>query len=777
MPCATTPGRRSRASRLLRRTGIALVLSAAAGAAALAAPPPGFPATTAPAPAGAPNIIVMMTDDVGFAASSTFGGGVPTPTFDHLADDGLRYANFHTTALCSPSRAALLTGRNHHAVGYGGVSEFARGEPGYSSIIPKSAATIGQILKANGYDTAWLGKNHNVPTWQNGPLGPFDQWPIGLGFGYFYGFNGGHTDQFAPALIENTNEIEAPRQAGYILDHDLADHAIQWLQLQHAQGGGRPFFMYYAPGTAHSPLQAPPEWLAKFRGKFDAGWDVYRQQAFERQKRMGIIPANARLGPAPPGVKPWDQLTPDEKKVFARYMEAYAAALAYCDDQFGRVVETLRQSGQLDNTLIVYIQGDNGATPEGGPTGIFNYAGGFDPKASFDYALSHLDEIGGPKSYAVAPVGWAVAMDTPYPYYKLIASRLGGTTNGMVVSWPKKIAARGVRNQFTHLVDIAPTLLEAAGVKPPTTLNGVAQAPFDGVSFTYSFNQPNAASRHRTQYFEITGNAALYQDGWLAASPVQPVGMVRSPPAALAERWQLYDLRNDPTQTTDVAEANPEKLKQLRQAFAAEARRNHVLPISNDTLRLLQPGNRPEVMASSGPHILYPSTNLYSGGTFPNLNNRSWSIEAELEAPKDGGDGVLITEGGQFAGWGLVMLHGAPQFLYRTSNTAESLTRLAAPERLAPGPHKVRVEFAIDGPGLGRGGALRMTVDGQQVASGRLQRSIPIDVGAERAAVGHDSETALTDDYVLPSRYDGVLRQVTVDLQPPPSPAQATAAQ
>lgn len=762
--------RQQRFRTIALASAAALALAVSPAAAAGAAPMPGFPAP-AQAPAGAPNIIVMMTDDVGFAASSTFGGEIPTPTFDALAARGLRYSNFHTTALCSPSRAALLTGRNHHAVGFGGVPEYAHGDPGYNSIIPKSAATIGQMLKANGYDTAWFGKNHNTPNWQNGPLGPFDQWPTGLGFDYFYGFNGGHTNQFEPALVENTRAIEAPRQAGYILDRDLADHAVQWLKMQHSQAG-RPFFLYYAPGTAHSPLQAPPEWLAKFRGKFDAGWDVYRQEVFERQKQLGVIPSDAKLSPPPPGIKPWDQLSADEKKVYARYMEAYAAALAYCDDQFGRVIAALRDSGQLDNTLVIYIQGDNGATPEGGPTGLFNYTGGFDPKASFSYALSHLDEIGGPKSYAVAPVGWAVALDTPYPYYKTVASRLGGTTNGMVVSWPQKITGHGVRTQFTHLVDITPTILDAAGIKPPASLNGVAQSALDGVSFTYSFDHPAAPSRHRTQYFEIMGNAALYQDGWMAASPVVPFG---SPPAATAPQWQLYDLRADSSQTTDVAQAHPEKLKALRDAFDAEAQRNHVLPIASDTLKTIPAANRPETASTPGRHVLYPSAYLYPAGSFPSLLNRSWAIEADVEAPKDGGDGVLITQGGQFSGWGLVALHGTPQFLYRTSNSEDSLVRLSAPAPLPPGPHKVRVEFTVDGPGLGRGGALKLLVDGQPAATSRLAKTIAFDISTERGAVGRDSETALDDDYAAPFAYDGVLHDVVIDLQPSPHAASGAA--
>jgi arylsulfatase len=492
--------------------GAALVLRCSAGVASAGGI---YPPAASP-PAGAPNVLIIMTDDVGYAASSTFGGAIPTPTFDRLAADGLRYNNFHTTALCSPTRAALLTGRNHHAVGFGSVADLAQGEPGYNSIMPKSAGTIGQALSAAGYDTAWFGKNHNVPTWQSGPLGPFDQWASGLGFRYFYGFNGGLTNQFFPALIENNNTIEPPKRPGYILDRDLADHAIAWLRMQQTESGGRPFLLYYAPGTAHAPVQAPADWIARFKGKFNAGWDVYRQETFARQKRMGIIPANARLTPLPPNVKPWANLSTDEKRVAARYMEVYAAMLAHCDDQIGRIIDELQHTGQLDNTLVIYIQGDNGASPEGGAIGSFDYAGqlggGAGAGQELAHALAHLDEIGGPRSFEVGPAGWAVAMDTPFPYYKLIASHLGGTTNGMVISWPSRIKSRGIRSQFTDVTDIMPTVLDAAGISPPVMLNGVAQQPFDGTSVAYSFDHPEAPERHTIQYFEIFGNAALYKD-------------------------------------------------------------------------------------------------------------------------------------------------------------------------------------------------------------------------------------------------------------------------
>lgn len=706
-----------------------------------------------------------MTDDVGFAASTAFGGEIATPTFDRLADNGLRYANFHTTAFCSPSRAALLTGRNAHAVGTGTVVDLARGDAGYTSIIPKSAGTIAQILRANGYNTAAFGKHHNIPTWQNGPLGPFDQWMSGLGFDYFFGFNAGEANQFAPPLVENNNTIEPPNRPDYILDHDLADHAVQWLRLQRAQAGGKPFFLYYAPGTAHWPLHAPADWIARFRGKFDDGYDALRARIFERQKRLGIIPADARLAPMPPDVKPWANLSPDEKRVFARFMETYAGALAYCDNQIGRVIEELRQNGQLDNTLVVFIQGDNGATPEGGDRGMINFGSRAAPDLQFAQAQAHLDDIGGPRSYPVAPLGFMMAMNTPFPYYKMMASRLGGITNGMVVSWPDRIKARGIRTQFTHLTDIMPTVLDAAGIAMPGSMNGVPQQPLDGVSLAYSFADPKAPERHRRQYFEVFGNAALYDDGWLIASPVLAIGRIGGEAAASAPKWQLYDLKHDSSQTIDVADRFPARLDEMRRSFDAEARRNNVFPIRQNGMMELLPQNRPEVTAREGRFTLYPSDVRYTEGTFPSILNRSWSIEADLDVTEADTDGMLTTQGGRFAGWGLFVLKRLPTFVYRTSDTPAALTRLSAPVPLAAGPHNITVRFTVDGPGLGRGGTVAMIVDGHSVATGRIERTVPVKFPSEGASVGHDTGTPIVDEYELPFAAHG-LRSVTFDLGP-----------
>jgi arylsulfatase A-like enzyme len=756
---------------MARSLGRALTIAIALGSTSVMAQtggPTSYPVVQAP-PAGTPNVLIVMTDDVGFAASSTFGGAIPTPTFDALAADGLRYNNFHTTAICSATRAALLTGRNHHAVGFGNVADIARNEPGYNSILPKGAGTIGQILSAAGFDTAMFGKNHNVPTWQAGPLGPFDQWGSGLGFKYFYGFNAGLTNQFFPALVENNTAVEPPRQDGYVLDRDLADHAISWLRMQRAGGGGRPFLLYYAPGTAHAPIQAPADWIARFKGKFDGGWDVLHQQIFERQKRLGIIPADARLAPMPANVKRWDALTPDEKRVASRYMEAYAAMLAYCDSQIGRVIGELKASGQLDNTLVIYIQGDNGSSAEGGQIGTYDYqskvSGRGTSAEKLQYALAHLDDIGGPRSYEVGPVGWALAMDTPFPYYKAVASHLGGMTNGMVVSWPARIKARGLRSQFADATDILPTVLDATGVKPPETLRGYAQSAFDGTSFTQTFTDARAPSRHATQYFEIMGNAAIYHDGWLASAQVSEEGEPGGVTALLDKPWQLFDLTRDFSQTQDVSAHYPDKLKELQALFQTEGTRNHVLPFFTKTLQALLPGVRPEIVAP-GSYTYYPSDFRYPEGAFPSINNRSWSIEADLDVPASGGNGVLVTQGGRASGWGLVVLKGVPTFLYRATDRDADLFRLAAPQPVGAGHHHVTVGFTVDAPGFAKGGLYTLSVDGREVARGHADSTVPFKFAPEDAVVGHDTGTTLSDDYQTPFAYDGTLRSLTITLSP-----------
>jgi arylsulfatase len=735
---------------------------------------PGFPGQPNP-PANAPNVLVIMTDDVGFAATTAFGGEIPTPNFDALADNGLKYTNFYTTALCSPTRAALLTGRNQHAVGFGTVPELAEGREGYTTLLPHSADTIAQILSASGYDTAMLGKNHNVPTWQAGSLGPFDQWASGLGFNYFYGFQGGFTDQFHPSLIENTRMVEPAQsgdgtEKGYVLDRDLADHAIAWLRSQHSQHPASPFLLYYAPGTAHAPLQAPAEWIAKFKGRFDAGWDAYRTESFERQKRLGILPKSAVLAPLPDGVRPWAQLSPDERKVAARFMEVYAAQLAYCDMQIGRIVAELKQSGQLDNTLVIFIQGDNGASGEGGELGAFNYTTrvgtGLGKAAEVAYDLAHLDKIGGPESYGVGPAGWAAAMNTPFPYYKVMASRLGGIRNGMVISWPARLKQAGLRHQFAHITDIAPTILDAVGIKAPETRDGVAQIPFDGASFADSFFHPKAPSHHHAQYFEVFGNAAIYQDGWLYAERVRYNSMHDAAMPDPTAPWQLYDLAHDPAQTRDVAAENPDKVAALGALWQSEGIRNHVLPLITNNFPAMLPGVRPEPLAAAGSYTFHPSTDRYPDGVFPSINNRGWSISAEVEVPANGAEGVLATQGGLASGWAFVAQKGIPTFYYRFNHLESALTRIAAPAPLSSGHHHISVQFIPDGPGFARGGMLAMGVDGVPVSRARIEHTVPFKFATEDATIGHDSGTPVSTDYAVPYAFTGRLDGVTITVGP-----------
>jgi arylsulfatase len=749
---------------------LAAALSLTIGAAARAQ---GYPAPPTPPP-GAPNVLIVMTDDVGFASASTFGGGIPTPHLDALAQRGLAYTNFHTTGICSPTRAALLTGRNQHSVGFGTVADLARPEPGYSSILPKNAATLPQILLRAGYDTAMFGKHHNTPTWHSGPSGPFDQWPTGLGFQYFYGFNGGWTDQFAPQLIENTRSIEQTAPAdgtenGYVLERDLTDKAIDWLRTQHSQNPDRPFLLYYASGTAHAPLQAPAEWLARFRGRFDAGWDAYRAEVFARQKRMGLVPREARLAPMPEGTPPWSALGPDERRVAARYMEAYAAMLAYCDDQFGRLVAALRSTGDLDNTLIVFIQGDNGASGEGGSSGGFNYAtriSAAEPAGETAHALARFEQIGGPDSLPIGPAGWGAALNTPFPHYKLIASRLGATRNGLVVSWPARLAARGLRSQFVDVTDIAPTVLDAAGIPAPGSVDGVAQRRFDGMSFAYSFADARAPAPSRTRYFEVFGNAAIYRDGWMLAQRVTSDPRSGTATADPQAPWQLFDLTRDWTQTTDLAARHPDKVTELQALWQAEATRNQVLPMLTANMRAMLPGVRPEPLSEPGRHVLLPSGQRLPEGVFPAINNRSWSLEADIEVPPAGAQGMIVTQGGRWSGWGLAVIAGRPTFLYRTTDRDTDLTRLAAASALAPGRRKLRVTFTVDGPGFGKGGDLALAIDGVEAARGRVPRTVPFKFSPEDATLGRDSGTALTADYTPPFAFNGKVDTITFDLGP-----------
>jgi arylsulfatase len=722
------------------------------------------------APKGAPNVLLIMTDDVGFGASSTFGGPIPTVTMDRLANEGLRYTQFHTTALCSPTRAALLTGRNHHSAATGVIMELGTGFPGYNSLMPKSAGTFAEILKQNGYNTSWYGKNHNVPDWQNSQAGPFDLWPTGLGFEYFFGFIGGDTSQWNPALFENTKPIEPPHDAkDYFFDRDMADHTIAWLRMQHAVAPDKPFLAYYAPGTAHAPHHAPPEWIAKFKGKFDQGWDQVREETFARQKQMGIVPAKAKLTERSPGIPAWDSLDPDHKKVAARMMEVYAAALAHADYQMGRVLDAIAEEGELDNTLVVYIQGDNGASAEGTAQGLLNEMTFFNAiPEDFKEVLRRMDELGGPKTFNHYPIGWAHAMDTPFQWTKQIASHWGGTRNGMVISWPARIKDKGgIRPQFHHVIDIMPTILEATGVPVPTSINGVKQKPIEGVSMVYTFDDAAVPSRHQTQYFEMIGNRAIYSDGWVAATtpPIAPWVSIAKPIDINDYTWELYHVADDYSEADNLAAKEPKKLHQLQELFWKEAAKYNVLPIDNSRVERFDVDLRPSLTRGRDEFTYYPGLVRIPEGAAPDLKNRSYQITAEVEIPKGGAEGMLLTHGGRFSGYGLYVLKGKPVFHYNLAGVAQY--QIAGKEKLGPGEHRILYDFKYDGGGLGKGGTGTLQVDGKTVATGRIDRTLPFRLSLDETLdCGEDTGTPVSEDYQVPFEFTGDLKKVTVDLTP-----------
>jgi arylsulfatase A-like enzyme len=768
----------------------------AIGATILPMPPPPFegvigrkaseskpdfpPAVTAPK--GAPNILLIMTDDTGFGASSTFGGPIPTPNLDRIYQQGLCYNQFHTTALCSPTRSALLTGRNHHSVGFGNISEFATGYPGYDSIIPKSAGTIGNILEGNGYNTSWFGKHHLIPDWQQSTAGPFDQWAGGLGFEYFYGFLGGDTDNWHPALFENTQPVLPPfGDPKYILIHDMTDRAINWIHTQQAVAPSNPFLMYFAPGNGHAPHHASKDWIAKFKGQFDQGWDKQREVTLANQKRLGIVPADTVLTPRPAQIPAWDSLNDDQKKVYARMMEVYAAAVAQSDYEIGRLLDSLQQSGQFDNTLVFYIEGDNGASAEGTLQGTTNEMGEGAPEPeSVPFLVSMMDQLGSDRTYNHYPVGWAHAMDTPFQWTKQVASHFGGTRNGMCLSWPNRIKANHeIRSQFTHVIDIVPTILEAVGVQAPLVLNGTTQKPLEGVSMVYTFDDPKAPTRHNTQYFEIAANRGLYKDGWMASTtpsrlPWQVTGVEPDPDDF---PWELYNVSQDFSQSRNLAVENPKKLHELEDLFLIEAVKYNVLPIDSSFADRANPAIRPNLNRGRTHFTYYPGMIRIPEASAPDIKNKSFRIAADVDIPQDGADGVLVTQGGRFGGWGLLVLDRKPMFAYAFSNQdgdkypyqKKYKFRIAATEPLAPGKHAIAFDFAYDGGGIGKGGSGTLTVDGKRVGEGRIELTQALRFSLDESFdVGEDTGSPVIDEYdaKMPFKFSGTLNKLDVDLGP-----------
>lgn len=727
------PGRRR--ALAARAVGVILALAQPALGAPALAPPAAraapafkyFPVRPHPAQ-GAPNVLLIMTDDVGFSASDAFGGPIPTPTFDALAKAGLRYNEFHTAAMCSSTRAALLTGRNHHAVNSGAITDLATDEEGYTSVIPKSASTVGEVLHENGYDTAWFGKNHNTPDWETGPLGPFDHWPNGMGFDYFYGFNAAMTHQISPALVENRNTLDPPKdQPDYNLDHDLSDHLIHWVQVQHTLHAGRPFFAYLAPGTMHNPQQAPPEWRDRFKGRFDQGWDKLREETFIRQKALGIIPAAAVLTPRPPGLPAWDSLNASQKQVYARMMEVAAAQLAHSDAEIGRIIDALRASGQLENTLVIFVQGDNGASLEtfnGAVNAIPNLLG-LEPT---DKALAaQVGDIGGPNSFGQYPAAWAWATNTPFQWGKQVASHLGGLRDGLVISWPARIHASGqIRSQFHHVIDIAPTIYEAAGVTPPKTVDGVAQQPIDGVSMVYTFDHPAAPSRRHQQYFEMLGNRAFYKDGWMASSLPPEAPWVHGGPSSdpTGWRWALYNLSNDYSQSKDLAAQDPKKLAELQRDFDAAAARYHVYPLQADFMKRTAAGTRPSNLDGRNRFTYFPGATRYPRTDIPPMRP-GWRLSAKVLVTAGNMNGPLYVQGDQFGGAALMLKEGRVTFLYNPTGGEAQRVTLTSGQVLTPGAHRLEA-ISAPAPGSPRSASWTLRVDGVDQGSATVKTLYPI---------------------------------------------------
>jgi arylsulfatase A-like enzyme len=727
------------------------------------------------APKGAPNILLVITDDVGFGASSPFGGPIQTPNFQRLADSGIRYNAFHTTALCSPTRSALITGRNHHTNASGVITEMATGYPGYNSLIPRSSGSVGEALRENGYNTAWFGKMHNVPDWMSSQAGPFDLWPSGLGFEYFYGFLGGDSDQWHPALYENTVPIEPYLgNPNYILDHDLADKAIIWMRMQHALAPTKPWFLYYATGTAHAPHHAPKDWIAKYKGQFDQGWDKVREETLARQIKLGIVPANTQLTKRPEQIPAWDTLSADQKRLYAHMMEVYAGALSYADDQIGRLLDAIQESGQLDNTIVIFIMGDNGASAEGTLQGTTNEvataANGV--KESLPYLLSMMDQLGGPLTYNHYPVGWAHAMDSPMQWTKQVASHFGGTRNGMVISWPARIKDKGsIRPQFCHVIDIVPTIYEATGITPPKVMDGVKQKPLDGVSLVYTFDNPKAPTRHSTQYFEMMGNRAIYKDGWMASTTPLRLPWVTSgyEPSPDDFKWELYNVNEDFSQANNLVEQNPAKLKELQRAFDVEARKYNVYPLDSSFASRVDPAIRPSLTRGRSEFTYYPGMIRIPEGSAPNFKNKSWAIAAEVNVPDGGASGVLATIGGRFGGWVLLMQESRPEFAYALSNQPEHKFRIASDQPIAPGNHVVRFNFKYDGGGIGKGATGTLFVDGKQVAQGQIPQTIRNRFSLDETFdIGEDTGTPVIEDYAdkMPFAFTGTIKKIGVVLEP-----------
>jgi arylsulfatase A-like enzyme len=726
-------------------------------------------------PKGAPNILLIMTDDQGYGVSGTFGGVIPTPALDRIANAGLRYTQFNSTALCSPTRAALITGRNHHSAGFGVISELSTGYPGYDSIISPEKATVGTILKENGYATSWFGKNHNTPAFQLSAAGPFNQWPSGMGFDYFYGFMGGETDQWTPYLFRDHTQIFPwIGKPGYNLTTDLADEAIKHMRDLDAAAPDQPFFVYYVPGGSHSPHQPTKEWIDKFKGKFDMGWNEMREQIFANQKRLGVIPASAQLTPWPDELPKWETRSADEKKLFARQAEVYAGYTAYTDHEIGRVIQEIEDEGKLDNTLIIYIVGDNGTSPEGTLLGTPNQYTAYNGILEVPVAeqLKFYDTWGSSATYPHMALAWSWAFDTPFKWTKQVASHFGGTRQGLAISWPARIKdVGGIRTQFHHIIDIAPTILEATGITAPETVNGIKQKPIEGVSMAYTFDKANAnaPSTRKTQYFEMMSNRGVYQDGWYAnTTPPVPPWVLNAPmPDVNNYKWELYNLNEDYSQYDDLAAKMPGKVEELQAQFAQQAKLYNVYPLANSSFaRAIMP--RPSATAGKTVFTYTGENPGIPTGNAPNILNRSFKITAEVEVPQGGGNGLIVKEGGRFGGYGLYLLNGRPVFDYNLLMLLQARWANDAGPPLAPGKHTIVFDFKYDGPGVAKGGTGVLTADGREVATLKVPKTVPFLLPADETFdIGVDTRTGVNElDYQVPFRFNGKIDKLTFNLGP-----------
>ena len=722
------------------------------------------------APKGAPNVVIVLIDDIGFGQSSAFGGPARMPTLDKLAADGVRYNNFHTTSLCSPTRTALLTGRNHHVNNAGAIMELATGFPGNTGIRPQSVAPLAEMLRLNGYSTAAFGKYHETPPWEVSVSGPYDRWPTHSGFDKFYGFIGGETNQWAPAIYDGTIRVEHPRDPNYHFTVDMTDQAVNWMQAQHSLTPDKPFFVYFATGATHAPHHVPKEYVERYKGKFDQGWDALREQTFARQKEMGVIPANADLTVRPREIPSWDSQTADQKKLEARQMETFAGFAEQTDEQVGRLVTALQEMGVMDNTLLFYIVGDNGASAEGGPEGAYNEMmalNGIISTAAIN--MPHLEDWGSPKTFPHYAIGWAWAGDTPFQWTKQIASHYGGTTNGVVIHWPARIKAKGeFRSQFTYVTDVAPTVLEAAGLPFPKSVNGTVQRQFDGTSMVYTFDDPNAKETHTTQYFEMFGNRGIYHDGWTAAARHSIPWVIGKNPPLADDKWELYNVAEDFSQAHDLAAQNPGKLKELQDLFTQEAARNHVLPLDDRRSERFDPSiaGRPDLMGKRTSLTVYPGMTGIGENAFINIKNRSYTITAPVEVRDAKTNGVIIAQAGAFGGWSLYMKDGKVHHEYNLFGV--EWTNIAGPTALSSGRHVIKYEFVADVPKPGTGGKCVLYVDDKQVAAGRIPKTQPFAYSADEGVdVGMDGETAVSRDYKEgDNHFTGRIVSVTVDIAP-----------